>query len=115
MNTNNFQISEHFNLREFECPCCRRVIVNSELVRKLEKLRQRTGVPIRITSGYRCPVFNSKIMGHPFSLHTQGRAVDIDGTDSQLIEEHRKSLFASGYHNRDNNYFHLQIDPAKEW
>lgn len=115
MNTNNFKISEHFNLKEFQCPCCKRVIVNSVLVKKLEELRQRAGVPIRITSGYRCSVLNRKIMGHPFSLHTQGRAVDIDGTRQTEIEQHRHTIFASGYYNRDNNYFHLQIDPAKEW
>lgn len=115
MNTNNFKISEHFSLFEFECPCCKRVVVNKELVKKLEELRRRTGVPMRITSGYRCANFNSKVAGHPFSLHTQGRAVDIDGTDRRKIEQHRQEIFASGYYNKSGNYFHLQLDPAKEW
>jgi len=37
--TNYIKISRHFNLQEFECPCCKRVILHSDLLGKLIKLR----------------------------------------------------------------------------
>lgn len=115
MNTNAFKISEHFTLQEFECPCCKRVVLNRMLIIKLEELRDRIGIPIKITSGYRCPAYNSKVAGHAFSLHTQGRAVDIAAIGTEKIEKHRRTLFGSSYYNQSGKYFHLQLDPAKEW
>lgn len=43
----------------------------------LEPLRRVTGKPIRITSGYRCPLLNTIVGGAKMSAHTLGRAADI--------------------------------------
>ena len=48
-----------------------------ELVEKiLEPLREAYGMPIRITSGYRCPALNSAVKGSSTSAHLQGYAAD---------------------------------------
>lgn len=113
--TNNIHVSEHFLLSEFECKCCKQVILNIKLLEKLEILRRKMGEPIIITSGYRCPEYNRKIVGHPFSLHTQGRAVDIKATNKLRLEAHIKNLFPAWYYNPNGNYYHLQLDPTKQW
>lgn len=74
---NNFQISEHFNLKEFECKCCQQVKIAKEVVEKLEVLRKKVNKPIIINCGYRCEKHNKEVGGVPNSYHTQGLAVDI--------------------------------------
>lgn len=43
----------------------------------LQPLRNHLGVPVIITSGYRCPVLNKKIGGAINSQHILGQAVDF--------------------------------------
>ena len=67
----------HFRPSEFKCPCCGRILVEDELLVKLEILRDMIGRPIFITSGYRCEKYNSKIGGSQKSYHLKGMAADI--------------------------------------
>jgi uncharacterized protein YcbK (DUF882 family) len=71
-------LSEHFSKAEFACPCCGQVIVDAELVRGLEALRNLVDAPIRILSGYRCAAHNAEVGGRPNSQHLTGRAADIE-------------------------------------
>jgi hypothetical protein len=43
----------------------------------LEKVRAHFGMPIYISSGYRCPRLNAKVGGVTTSQHTKGQAADI--------------------------------------
>ena len=74
---NNIQISNNFNLREFECPCCHRVIIHEKLLRLLVKLRKKIKHPLYINSGYRCKEENIRVGGVPNSYHRMGYAADI--------------------------------------
>lgn len=74
---NNIQVNMYFNLQEFECPCCKRVILHSDLLTNLIKLRKLIKDPIYINSGYRCKAYNDQVGGTPKSYHTFGMAVDI--------------------------------------
>lgn len=47
----------------------------------LEPLRAHMGIPIKISSGYRCEVLNSLIGGAKSSQHKYGQAVDVDLKD----------------------------------
>ena len=72
------KLSEHFTQREFTCKCgCGQTKVNMELVIKLEELRKQLGLPIIITSGYRCPKHNKEVGGVEDSQHLYGNAADI--------------------------------------
>lgn len=85
------QITEHFNLTEFEesevaqqqginnkitdCEICSAIF---SLVREvLEPLRQLYGKPMHVNSGYRCPALNKAVGGVATSQHTKGEAADI--------------------------------------
>lgn len=76
--------SPSFSFREFRCGCggrypgCRVIRVHRELLIDLELYRQRLGRPVRIVSGYRCPVHNSRVGGATASQHLYGAAADVD-------------------------------------
>ncbi len=74
----NQQLTPHFNLDEFRCPCCHDVIKAAalELATALEPVRDDIG-PIHILSGYRCFKHNLAIGGKTFSQHLVGLAVDV--------------------------------------
>ena len=70
-------LSEHFKAREFECSCCKAIIVDIRLLDKLEDLRAYLEMPIKITSGYRCAKHNKAVGGATHSQHMRGKAADI--------------------------------------
>ena len=47
----------------------------------LDPLRELWGLPIRVTSGYRCPELNDEVGGVEDSYHMEGCAADISATD----------------------------------
>lgn len=87
----NINLSPHFELREFtESATARQYgIVNEPppeavenlkalCVNTLEPLREALGLPIIITSGYRCKALNNKITHHSTrSQHVGGQAADF--------------------------------------
>ena len=56
--------------------------------RVLDPIREQWGLPIRVTSGYRCPELNDWVGGVEDSWHMQGCAADI--TALGINEEHRR-------------------------
>lgn len=67
----------YFQPRELECPCCRELILDVRLLYILNVIRQFTGVPVIVTSGYRCHKHNKAEGGEPQSYHLYGQAADI--------------------------------------
>ncbi len=75
---NNIQISKNFKLKEFQCKDGSQLVkIDSQLLHKLQELRDEIGKPIIINSGYRTESYNKKIGGVKNSYHIQGKAVDI--------------------------------------
>jgi len=75
---NDIQLSKNFKLSEFVCPDgSGEVLLDAELVNKLQKLRDKVGKPIKVHSGYRNPKYNTRIGGAKESQHMQGKAADI--------------------------------------
>lgn len=70
-------MSKYFKWSEFECPCCKKTIIDTELMTLLDQIREDFGEPIRVTSGYRCPDHNKKVGGVPNSTHQLGKGADI--------------------------------------
>lgn len=91
------RLSEHFIAKEFSCKCCGRVLVDPELIERLEKARRIYGKPMRVTSGYRCPTHNKAVGGAEHSQHCQGKAVDIQVTDGHLRFLMIKALLDAGF------------------
>ena len=55
------------------------------LAQTLQKIRDRLGEPIRISSGYRCKELNDTIGGATSSDHLFGCAVDIQCSDNKKL------------------------------
>ncbi len=58
----------------------------------LDPLREAYGKPIRVNSGFRCPVLNKAVKGSATSDHMTGRAADITGGSPA----ENKKLFSLG-------------------
>lgn len=69
----------NFRRSEFECRCgCGRALMNAEFMTALQALRTASGVPMVVSSGYRCPAHNMAIASSgPNGPHTTGKAADI--------------------------------------
>ena len=81
---NTFSVTSHFKLSEFECPCCKRVMLDARLLAFLDAVRKVYGRPITITSGYRCACYNVRVLGKNLSKHTVGAAADIQPADAWM-------------------------------
>lgn len=80
-----WQSIRYFTRAEFRCPCgrCGGFPVEPEetLVRVVDEIRHRAGVPVTIVdsggSGVRCPEHNAEVGGVANSEHLYGRAADL--------------------------------------
>ena len=96
---NEIKVAKNFKLREFECKDGSHLVkVDHRLVERLQKLRDRLGKPIIITSGYRTPEHNKKVGGAPNSQHLHGTAVDIKiyGMTPKQILPHAEAVGFTG-------------------
>ena len=113
---NDIIIAPHFNLSEFACPCCKRVMLHPLLLEKLEKLRKILERPIQITSGYRCFTYNRKVGGVANSYHLIGLAADIKVKDINLIQllayAEEIDFAGIGFYEK-KNFLHLDVRPSK--
>jgi uncharacterized protein YcbK (DUF882 family) len=71
------RLSPHFTAAELACPHCGVCIVRDELLHLLERVRSIHGTPLRVVSGYRCPVHNAAVGGATNSMHMYGAAADL--------------------------------------
>ena len=83
---NNIKIARFFYLCEFQCPCCNGVILHSDLLKRLNSLREAINRPIYINSGYRCEKENKRVKGVPGSFHRLGMAADIRAKDISVSD-----------------------------
>lgn len=77
----NLKLATNFNQSEFDCRCvndCDTTKIDEELVRRLQTLRSILGMPVYVSSGYRCPPYNKAIGGISTSNHIKGIAADIN-------------------------------------
>lgn len=108
-------LSKNFSRYEFVCRCgCGFVLIQPELILKLQALRDRTG-PIRINSACRCQKHNLYSGGKPTSSHLKGWAVDIACTENRERFLFLEACFREGF-NRigvGRGFIHVDLDPDK--
>lgn len=72
------KLSPNFRVEEFACKDGEKVVlIDSELVERLQALRDILGKPININSAYRTLAHNKKVGGQELSPHLAGQAADI--------------------------------------
>ena len=88
------KLSEHFTLGEmtksshsniYNVPTHEVIYNLKNLCKWLEVLRERSGGPVSINSGYRSPQLNKKVGGVPTSNHLTGCAADIRVADMEQL------------------------------
>ena len=112
---NNIQISKNFKLREFQCKDGSQLVkLDSQLLIKLQKLRDLIGKPIIIASGYRTQQYNKKVGGVDDSLHLEGKASDIriNGMSPSQIKRYAEQVGFSGI-GIYKSFLHLDIRKTK--
>ena len=111
------KLSANFNSIEFDCQgkgCCSQTIINPQLVKYLQKIREHFKAPITITSAYRCSAHNSRVGGAPGSRHSKGDAADIvvKGHSPREVAQYCESIGIKGiglYETAADGYF-VHID-----
>ena len=71
---------KYFKLSEFDSPDAPgsgAVRMNRDFVAVLDKIRERCGFPLVVTSGYRTTAHNAKVGGSSGSAHVLGLAADL--------------------------------------
>ena len=90
--TDNTQLTEHFNAREFRCKCGKShdFLISDELVSKLEQLYAALDCgKIIVNSGYRCPEHDKAVGGTSTGQHTKG-----DGGGRGVLRQVRQHNFS---------------------
>ena len=70
-------VSKNFDISEFKCPCCGKVIVHPILVDRLQRIADHFQQVVIINSGYRCSKHDVEVGGNGVGAHTMGIASDI--------------------------------------
>lgn len=111
---------KYFKPHEFACKCgkCGKGFeqMDENLLRMLDDLREKAGIPLVLSSAYRCPEHNGSLKeAVPNSSHTKGMAVDIRCTDSSSRFKILKAAFEVGFRRIEPRsvWVHLDVDPDK--
>ena len=82
-----------FKEKEFACKCCgqlpplARENVKALVSEVLDPVREQLGMPIVVTSGYRCDKHNKDVGGVRNSQHLRGEAADIHCEDNERLKQ----------------------------
>lgn len=105
-------LSEHFKAKEFQCKDkTKGLLVATELIETLEKIRNHFNAPVIINSGYRTPSWNAKCNGSSNSYHCKGMAADIvvKGHSSREVAKYADSIMEQGGVIRYTNFTHVDV------
>lgn len=102
----------YFKSGEFTCPCCGKVIVSGWLIHLLNKIREPLGIPMIVSSGYRCKKRNKKVGGKKDSAHRRGTAADIKCPNSAIRYLIIKYALEAGFKRIGigSDFIHLDVD-----
>jgi uncharacterized protein YcbK (DUF882 family) len=113
---------KYFKFEEFRCRHCGANEMNHEFIAKLDQLRAEYGIPLRVSSGYRCPEHNAKVSTTGLEgPHTTGHAVDFE-VDRMNAMELLEIALSSGHftgiglnQKGPNRFIHLDDLKAPEY
>lgn len=106
------KVSEHFKASEFQCKDKTvGILIATELIEVLEKIRNYFNAPVIINSGYRTPIWNSKVNGAGNSYHCKGMAADIvvKGHSSREVAKYANIIMEQGGVIKYKNFTHIDV------
>ena len=118
------KLSTNFVSSEFDCNgsnCCSETLIDEDLVKYLQKIRDHFGKPVVLTCGYRCPTHNAKVANASSqSKHMYGMAADfyISGVACEEIAKYAESIGVLGiglYPPSDGNFVHIDTRTSKSF
>jgi uncharacterized protein YcbK (DUF882 family) len=79
--------TQNFSHTELRCQHCGANDMSMVFLDRLQEIREEFGKPMRVNSGYRCPVHDAALGGK--GPHQTGRAIDIgiSGSDALVLVE----------------------------
>lgn len=110
------KLTEHFKASEFQCKDkTEGLLIATELLETLEKIRDHFNAPVIINSGYRTPSWNSKVNGTSNSYHCKGMAADIvvKTHSSQEVARYADSIMEQGGVIKYTNFTHIDVREEK--
>lgn len=107
----------YFTRGELACKHCGDCYVDPVALMALDELRFRLGFPLRVSSGYRCPIHNDRVGGAKNSFHVRGQAFDL-----WLPREPKRSFVAFmaarvGFSGIGvyRHFLHVDTGPSRFW
>lgn len=92
-----YQLTPHFSSSEMRCPCCNHQVMDVEFMLVLEHTRKMFKRPMKVNSGYRCPIYNASLKGaSKHSQHMAGKAADISCSSPRDKYELIRCALAAG-------------------
>lgn len=114
------KLSANFKVKEFACKDgSDKILISTELVEVLQKIRNHFGKPVNINSAYRTESYNKKVGGVSSSQHLYGTAADIvvSGVKPSDVANYAETLLPnSGGIGRYSNFTHVDVrDKKSRW
>jgi len=118
------KLSTNFTVADMACHgvgCCTEVLINLDLITLLQKIRDHFGVPVTVTSGYRCLTHNKGVGGATGSRHTKGDAADIvvKGVTPRVVAQYAESIDIKGIGlyetDKDGHFVHVDTRDYKSF
>lgn len=114
------KLSANFKVKEFACKDgSDKILISTELVDVLQKIRTHFGRPVNINSAYRTESYNKKVGGVSNSQHLYGTAADIvvSGVKASDVANYAETLLPNGGGiGRYSNFTHVDVrDKKSRW
>lgn len=106
-------VTKNFSAKELSCSCCGKMGVKKESADRLQKLREKFGKSITITSAYRCEKHNKAIGGASKSFHMTGQAFDIACTNPRDRYDLVTIAHECGFRGIEISPKHVHIDDGQ--
>lgn len=107
-----------FSPREVACKGTGKLIIDTEAIGKLQKLRNNLDKPLILTSAYRSPEHNKRVGGAKASKHMEGIAFDVrmENHDPQAFEAAARAVGFTGfgYYPR-SGFMHIDTAAPRSW
>jgi hypothetical protein len=110
----------NFSPSEIACRGTGQLLINVEALDALQKLRERLGKPIILTSAYRSPEHNrsKRVRGAPNSRHLNGDAFDVSMSnhDPDHFENEARAVGFTGFgFYPKSNFMHIDMGRVRTW